>query len=99
MVGLLLIASPAGASPTVLPAGVPDIYDPAVLAHFQPVAVAHLRDDPDFPAVLLVNSGGDQPSALLLGFDARGGKDTWSLMEDPLILIVVFADEATIQRV
>jgi len=92
---LLLTARPAGAG--ALPAGVPDIYDAAVRAHFQPVAVASLRGNPDFPAVLLVNTTGDQPQALLLGLDARNGKDTWSLSEDPVIFIAVYADAATLQ--
>jgi hypothetical protein len=80
-----------------LPAGVPDIYDPEVRAHFQPVRVANLRDNPDFPVVLVVNTAGGQPRALLLGLDARNGKDTWSLTTDPIILIVVLSDETTIQ--
>ena len=94
---LLLTARPAGAG--ALPAGVPDIYDAAVRAHFQPVAVGSLRGNPDLPAVLLVNTTGDQPQALLLGLDARNGKDTWSLTADPIILIVVFADATTLQGV
>ena len=96
---VLLAAVPAWAGARALPAGVPDFYDTAVLAHFQPVAVASLRGNPDFPALLLVNTTGEQPSALLLGFDARNGKDTWSLTEDPLVLIVVVAGQATIQGV
>jgi hypothetical protein len=98
LVGVVLLAAiPAWAGARGLPAGVPDIYDAAVQAHFQPVAVASLHDDPDFPVVLLANTTGEQPQALLLGFDARNGTDTWSLSSDPLILIVVFADETTIQ--
>ena len=100
LVGFVLLAAvPAGAGAPALPAGVPDISDPAVRAHFQPVAVTSLRGNPDFPAVLLVNTTGDQPEALLLGLDARNGKDTWSLTADPIILIVVFADATTLQGV
>jgi hypothetical protein len=100
LVGFVLLAAvPAWAGAQALPVGVPDIYDAAVLAHFQPVAVANLRGNPDFPALLLVNTTGDQPSALLLGFDARNGKNTWSLSRDPLVLIVVVAGQATIQGV
>ncbi len=94
---VLLAASPTWAGPAALPAGVPNIYDPEVQAHFQPVALANLRDNPDFPAVLLVNTTGEQPQGLLLGFDARNGKDTWSLTTDPIILIAVFSNEMTIQ--
>ena len=100
LVGFVLLAAvPAWAGAQALPVGVPDIYDAAVLAHFQPVAVASLRGNPDFPALLLVNTTGEPPSALLLGFDARNGKNTWSLSSDPLVLIVVVAGQATIQGV
>ena len=81
----------------VLPTGVPNISDPEVRAHFQPVMVANLRGNPDFPVVLVVNTAREQPHALLLGLDARNGKDTWSLTSDPIILIVVLSDETTIQ--
>lgn len=94
LVGLVLVAAvPAWAG--ALPAGVPNIYDPAVRAHFQRVPVANLQDNPDLPVILLVSTTEDQPQALLLGFDARNGKDTWSLTTDPIILIVVFADTTT----
>jgi hypothetical protein len=86
----------------MLPADIPNLSDPAVQAHYQPVAVGALRGNPDFPAILLVNTNGDQPPALLLGLDARNGKDTWSLLEDPVILIAVFAvsaGEASLQVV
>lgn len=96
---VLLAAMPAWAGQPALPAGAPNIFDPEVRAHFQPVEVANLRGNPDFPAVLLVNTSGEQPQALLLGLDARNGKDTWSLTTDPIILIVVFSDDTTIQAV
>jgi hypothetical protein len=96
---VLLAAMPAWAAPPALPAGVPDIYDPEVRAHFQRVGVANLRGNPDLPVALLLNTTGEQPQALLFGMDARNGKDTWSLITDPIILIVVFSDETTIQAV
>jgi len=94
---VLVTATPAWAAQPTLPAGVPNIYDPEVQAHFQPVEVGNLRDNPDFPVVLLVNTTGEQPHALLLGLDARNGTDAWSLTTDPVILIMVFSDETTIQ--
>lgn len=98
LVGFVLLAAiPARAGQPTLPAGIPNIFDPEVRAHFQPVGVANLRDNPDFPAILLMNTTGDQSQALLLGLDARNGKDTWSLTIDPIILIVVFSDDRTIQ--
>lgn len=100
LVGFVLLAAiPASAGQATLPAGVPNIYDPEVRAHFEPVEVWNLRDNPDFPVVLLANTTGEQPQALVLGLDARNGKDTWSLTTDPIILIVVFSDEMRIQGV
>ena len=98
VVGFFLLAAiPAWAGEPTLPADVPNIYDPEVRAQFQPVGVANLLGNPDFPVVLLLNIAGEQPQALLIGLDARNGKDTWSLTTDPIILIVVFSDETMIQ--
>lgn len=96
---ILVAATPAWSTAAALPAGVPDIYDPDVLAHFQPAAVGNLRDNPDFPVLLLVNTIGEQPLAFLLGLDARNGTDVWSLTTDPIILIMLFSDRTTIQGV
>lgn len=98
LVGFVFLAAmPAWAGEPALPAGVPNIYDPEVRDHFQPVGVANLRGDPDFPVVILVNTTRERPEALLLALDARNGKNTWSLTTDPIILIVVFTDETTLQ--
>ena len=100
LVGVVLLAAvPAWAGAPTLPAGVPNIFDPAVRAHFEPVAVTNLQKNPDLPVLLLVNETEEPPRALLLGVDARNGKDTWSLSTDPIILIVVFADATTVQGV
>ena len=100
LVGFVLLAAiPAWAGQPALPAGVPNIYDPEVRAHFQPMGVANLRGNRDFPVLLLVNATGEQPQALLLGVDARNGMETWSLATDPIILLVVFSDYTTIQAV
>jgi hypothetical protein len=100
LVGFVLLAAmPGWASEPILPVGVPNIYDPEVRAHFQSIGVVNLGQNPDFPAVLLVNTSGDQPQALLLGLDARNGKDTWSLITDPIILIVVVSADAAVPRV
>jgi hypothetical protein len=93
----LLAASAVCAAQSVLPARVPNIYDPGVLAQFRPVALATLCGNPDFPVILLANATGEQ--LLLLGFDARNGKDTWSMRDDPLILIAVFSGETTLEGV
>ena len=94
---VLLTAMPARAGQPTLPAGVPNLYDPAIQAHYQPVGVGILGDNPDFPVVYLVSRTGEQPQALLLGLDARNGKATWSLSSDPIILIAVFSGETAIQ--
>jgi hypothetical protein len=99
-VGLVLLtAIPAWAGQPSLPAGVPNIYDSEVRAHFQPLRVGNLRGNPDFPVILVANTTGEQPQGHLLGLDARNGKATWSLASDPIILIVVLAGDTTIQRV
>jgi hypothetical protein len=99
LLGIVLVAAtPAWSAPPSLPAGVPNIYDPAVLAHFQLAGMGNLRDNPDFPVLLLVNTIGETPQALLLGLDARNGTDTWSLTADPIILILLISDQVTIQE-
>ena len=55
-----------------------------------------LLANPDFPLVLLVNTTATQPGAVLVALDARNGGETWSLATDPIVLIVLFADRATI---
>lgn len=98
LLGIVLVAAtPAWSAQPTLPAGVPNIYDPGVLEHFQLAEMGNLRDNPDFPMLLLVNITGGTPQALLLGLDARNGTDAWSLTADPIILILLFSDQATIQ--
>ena len=92
----ILISTSAWAGQAALPAGVPNVFDAEVRAQFEPVGVFNLRGDPDFPVVILMNKGGEQPQAIFFGMDARNGKDTWSLATDPIILIVLFADPSTI---
>jgi hypothetical protein len=88
---------PAWAETTTLPAGVPNLLDPAVRTHFQRVWVTNLQGNPDFPVVALVNTTGEEPRVLLLGLDARNGRDTFSLTADPIIFILVVARAITIQ--
>ncbi|MBI4737880.1 MAG: hypothetical protein HY766_17780 [candidate division NC10 bacterium] len=93
---VILTSIPAWAGQPLLPSDVPNVFDPEVRAQFQPVGVANLRGNPDFPVLILQNTVGGQPQVILLGLDARNGKDTWSLASDPIILIVLFADPETI---
>ena len=93
----LFAATPGWADPPAFPAGVPNIYDPAVQAHFRPVGVVNLGGNADFPVVLLMSTTGEEPQAILFGLDARNGKGTWSLGTDPIILIVVVSDDTVVQ--
>ncbi|OGD43093.1 hypothetical protein A2127_00355 [Candidatus Jorgensenbacteria bacterium GWC1_48_12] len=79
-----------------LPAEIPNIFDPEVRAQYQPVDVANLRGNPDFPVLILQNIVGGQPQTMLVGLDARNGKEGWSLASDPIILIILFANPETI---
>ncbi len=76
LVGVVLLAAvPAWAGAPTLPAGVPNIYDPAVRAHFQPVPVANLQENPDLPMLLLVNETEEPPQGFSLG-STRGMEET-----------------------
>ncbi len=94
---LVIVSAPAwaGQKPQ-LPGGVPNLFDPKVRAQYQPTVVGNLLSNPDFPMVMLVNSTGAYPGAVLIALDARNGSDTWSLSTDPIILIALFADPSTI---
>lgn len=96
LLAIILTGMPAWAGQPVLPNGVPNVFDPEVRARYQPVGMVSLRGNPDFPVLILQNTAGEQPLVMLLGLDARNGKDTWSLASDPIILIVLFADQETI---
>ncbi|HSD50362.1 MAG TPA: hypothetical protein VLG48_03060 [Candidatus Methylomirabilis sp.] len=96
---LAVVWAPASAGQAVLPEGVPNIFDAEVRANFEPVAVINLRGNPDFPMLILVHKAEEEPQAMVIGLDARNGKDTWSLASDPIILIVLFSDPSTISAV
>jgi len=63
------------------PTPVPNLTDPAVLDEFMPLALSRLNEDPDFPMLLLGRLGQASPQYLLVIYDARNGKDTWSVRE------------------
>jgi hypothetical protein len=96
---LAVVSAPAWAGQAALPEGVPNIFDAEVRGNFEPVAVVNLRGNPDFPMLLLVHKAEEEPQAMVIGLDARNGKDTWSLASDPIILIVLFSDPSTISAV
>ena len=94
---LLLVTGPVGAEgEPALPGGVPNLFDPTVRAQYAPTLMGNLLANPDVPLVLLVHTTGTHPGAVLVALDARNGTDSWSLSTDPIVLIALFADPATI---
>jgi hypothetical protein len=93
------VSTAAWAGQAALPEGVPNIFDADVRAQFEPAGVINLRGNPDFPMLVLARKAGEQPQGMVLGLDARNGKDTWSLASDPIILIILFSDPSTISAV
>jgi hypothetical protein len=97
-ISLVILSSvSAWAGHPALPSGVPNIFDPEVQDQFEMLGVTNLGGNPDFPMVLLMNTGEDAPQAILLAMDARNGGETWSIKSDPIILIITFTDPTTIQ--
>jgi hypothetical protein len=92
-----LPAAAAGEPPSVeeeatsrsLPNAIPDFTDAETLRHFTPVAQGRLWGNPDFPVLLMRGLEPTDPAFVLIVLDARNGKDTWSLIEDPMILVTV----------
>jgi len=78
-----------GATARQLPPAVPDFTDAETLTHFAPVAQGRLWDNPDFPVLLIRGIESADPVYVLIVLDARNGKETWSLVEDPMILVSV----------
>jgi len=72
-----------------LPPAVPDFTDVETLSRFTPVAQGRLWGNPDFPILLIRGVGATDPLFVLVVLDARNGKETWSLIEDPMILVTV----------
>jgi hypothetical protein len=95
LAGLLLVTGPVWAEGMpALPGGMPNLLDPEVLAQYQSTLVGNLLANPDLPLVMLINKTG-APGAVLVALDARNGTETWSLSTDPIVLIALFADPAT----
>lgn len=77
------------ATPRPLPPAIPDFTDAETLSRFTPVAQGRLWGNPDFPVLLIRGLEPTDPAFVLIVLDARNGKDTWSLIEDPMILVTV----------
>ena len=82
----------------IRPVGIPDLTDPEVQARFSALDVGRLDRDPDFPALLLKSITGEAPRFLVVVLDARNGKRTWSLQEDPAVFFLLMKDAETIQE-
>jgi len=94
---LVLISGSAWAAElAAFPSGVPDLSNPDIRAKYRPVQVGNVGGNPDLPLVILVSDAKDTPRAVLVGLDARNGKNTWSLLADPIVLIVLFENPTTI---
>ncbi|MGH7362279.1 MAG: hypothetical protein ACREJ7_02990 [Candidatus Methylomirabilales bacterium] len=78
-----------GGAARPLPPVIPDFRDAETLARFTPVAQGRLWGNPDFPILLIRGLQATDPLFVLIVLDARNGKDTWSLVEDPMILVTV----------
>jgi hypothetical protein len=78
------------------PENVPDLTDPSVQEKYLPIQVGTMGGNKDLPLVMLLSQESNQTEAILIGLDARNGKSTWSLVSDPIILVALFADPATI---
>jgi hypothetical protein len=78
-----------GAPARHLPPPVPDFTDAATLARFTLVAQRRLWGNPDFPVLLIRGIETTDPIFVLIVLDARNGKTSWSLLEDPMILVTV----------
>lgn len=78
-----------GGAPRHLPPAIPDFTDAETLSRFTPVAQGRLWGNPDFPVLLVRGLEPTDPAFVLIVLDARNGKETWSLIEDPMILVTV----------
>ncbi len=78
-----------GGAARPLPPVIPDFRDAETLARFTPVAQGRLWGNPDFPILLIRGIEATDPLFVLIVLDARNGEDTWSLIEDPMILVTV----------
>jgi hypothetical protein len=78
-----------GGAARPLPPVIPDFRDAETLARFTPVAQGRLWGNPDFPVLLIRGIEATDPLFVLIVLDARNGKTTWSLVEDPMILVTV----------
>ncbi|HEU5394816.1 MAG TPA: hypothetical protein VFV36_08425 [Candidatus Methylomirabilis sp.] len=87
--GAGLPGTDAGEPAQSLPHAVPDFTDAETLSRFTPVAQGRLWGDPDFPVLLIRGLAPPDPAFVLIVLDARNGKDTWSLVDDPMILVTV----------
>ncbi len=102
MVALVLalaVAAAASAQTKNLPEGVPDLLNPDAQHEWQAYQAGNLEGNADFPLVMFVNTAGNQPAAVMMAVDAENGTDQWSLTKDPIVVIALFSDPKTINRI
>jgi len=89
----LSLACPGrAAAGTGWPDGVPDLLAPGTASAWEAMHVGDVEGNPDLPVLLFVHRQGEEPRALLVGLDARNGRETYTLGSDPVIFVAVLAD-------
>jgi hypothetical protein len=79
-----------------LPEGVPDLLAPQAAFEWHAVHVGDVHGDADLPVLLVTNTRGHEPAAMLIGLDARNGTEAYALESDPVIFVALLADPQTI---
>lgn len=72
-----------------LPPDVTNLFDAETSLSLLPIGEGALFGNPDFPVVLLRNLAHPGPSLIMIVVDARNGKETWTLGEDPIVLVLL----------
>lgn len=98
LAGLLAGAPAARADDTLVSEG-PDVVRPIMQGQFMPRGITFLNGDRDFPVVFIKKVGQGFPQFVLLVVDARNGKDTWSLREDPVVFYLLYSDTTNVRQV
>jgi hypothetical protein len=79
-----------------LPEGVPNLLAPEARFEWHAVHVGDVHGDADLPVLLVTNTRGHEPAAMLIGLDARNGTEAYALESDPVIFVALLADPETI---
>lgn len=88
---IVLFSSSPVFSASPLPDGVPNILDIEVQENYVPMASGTISGYPDFPLIYAISKIG-QPD-IMLGIDARNGKDSWTFEGDPIVFVALFSSD------